>query len=786
MKWLLAVSAALLLALLLMFSVGLAPLLERALPAVFEGRGVSQLRIADAQLQPGQLVLLGVRATGVIEGAAFEFSLAQATVRFDWHGLRAQRLQSLELDAPRLLLEPSDRQTVADDSTALMLVPPSQLLTAVPVDRLAVRDALVELAFQDREPLQVEWHAALSDSLALTASTTWQGQVLAGHLQAEPDQPFGVVLSLVEQGRGTEASARFGAELDIAKTGQWRWSLDGTADLAALARLITHLREALPELGAFPVVSAGTLALEGALSHPAHIPPAPMWFGDQSVDWSLQLEIKTDLQAVALQDGLRVQGTPLDILVQASGESAQLRLGPGDWLLQIAADSRYLENLGPLWRQPGAALPVRVTWPRPIVLSSSDLQQWVFTGSGLALLAGEGRTHLRYEADQLRLSVDAAGPPEHTVLAGLLSGAVGGHTLPQLRLVAGQQRQDGAALPLAYQWVLTDLAESLTLSAEGALTPATGAGVLRYSLRSLDLAYASQWLLALAGKFDEAARDAVVSGGTATLSGAITHAGFELADAEHRASLLLADISGAWRDYPFEGLGVSSRLRGIQHLRSEGPVDLNVARVNVGFDVFAMQAGLSVAEVASGLVIEAETFSAEMFGGRTWLPNPHRWELWRTNNELLLRVEDWRLSELVALQNGQSIEATGALSGELPVAWDGGRLLIDAGYLRSVDPGGLIRYRPDMATRALARDNKELTLALDLLEEFEFDLLRSDVLLDRDGSLLLGLSLAGRSPQNFGGRQVEFNINVEQNLDPLLRSLRLSDRVMQDLADRLQ
>ena len=66
------------------------------------------------------------------------------------------------------------------------------------------------------------------------------------------------------------------------------------------------------------------------------------------------------------------------------------------------------------------------------------------------------------------------------------------------------------------------------------------------------------------------------------------------------------------------------------------------------------------------------------------------------------------------------------------------------------------------------------------------DLLSSEVELDQAGNLLLGLSLGGRNPNQFDGRQVNFNINLEQNLDPLLQSLRLSDTLVKKIEERLQ
>ena len=89
------------------------------------------------------------------------------------------------------------------------------------------------------------------------------------------------------------------------------------------------------------------------------------------------------------------------------------------------------------------------------------------------------------------------------------------------------------------------------------------------------------------------------------------------------------------------------------------------------------------------------------------------------------------------------------------------------------------------ASKALAASSTELALALDLLSDFQYEVLSSKVNLDKEGELLLGLSLAGKNPSQYEGRPINFNINLEQNLDPLLQSLRLSDKLVEQLENRI-
>ena len=101
-------------------------------------------------------------------------------------------------------------------------------------------------------------------------------------------------------------------------------------------------------------------------------------------------------------------------------------------------------------------------------------------------------------------------------------------------------------------------------------------------------------------------------------------------------------------------------------------------------------------------------------------------------------------------------------------------------------PGGSIRFTPSASNAALAGSSPELGLAMQLMQDFRYQLLRSDVFLDRAGNLQLGLSLGGHNPGYNDGQRVNFNINLEQNLFPLLQSLRLSDTLVEQLQEKAQ
>jgi hypothetical protein len=107
------------------------------------------------------------------------------------------------------------------------------------------------------------------------------------------------------------------------------------------------------------------------------------------------------------------------------------------------------------------------------------------------------------------------------------------------------------------------------------------------------------------------------------------------------------------------------------------------------------------------------------------------------------------------------------------------------GYVGARPPGGQLRYGADAAL--LERLSQPgLSLAMTALGDFRYETLGSFVDYETDGTLALRVRLAGASPGVEGGRPINFNLNVTQNLPLLLQSLRLSQNIGETLERRLR
>lgn len=260
--------------------------------------------------------------------------------------------------------------------------------------------------------------------------------------------------------------------------------------------------------------------------------------------------------------------------------------------------------------------------------------------------------------------------------------------------------------------------------------------------------------------------------------------------------MIIADITGTWRE---NGLhldvhGQAKRLAGLyEHYAFAG---LALAPFHWRWD----ESGL---HTVRPLRWQAEDFNIGMelsnLEGVVTLHNAD-WRLSDVSGELLdghfrldhlsplesgtLRLEALDLATAVALMNQPDLSASGQLSGRLPVALEDGSPVVREGELRN-DAPGVIRYRPAPDSDFL-RGNPQTALVGDTLSNFHYQRLEADVSYRANGDLLLFTHLQGRNPDLESAPAIHLNLNVEQNVPSLLRSLRAGEDIGAWLEQRIQ
>jgi hypothetical protein len=129
------------------------------------------------------------------------------------------------------------------------------------------------------------------------------------------------------------------------------------------------------------------------------------------------------------------------------------------------------------------------------------------------------------------------------------------------------------------------------------------------------------------------------------------------------------------------------------------------------------------------------------------------------------------------MQQVEGLEASGLMDGSIPVFIDDQGLRVINGELHARAPGGRIRYIPAGGTEAMEEAAPGTNIVFEILEDLNYQTLETRMNYVPDGNLILNLAIRGRSPKLDEKRPVHFNLNLEQNVLQLLRSLRIADDI---------
>ncbi|WP_372396539.1 YdbH domain-containing protein [Azospirillum sp. HJ39] len=145
-------------------------------------------------------------------------------------------------------------------------------------------------------------------------------------------------------------------------------------------------------------------------------------------------------------------------------------------------------------------------------------------------------------------------------------------------------------------------------------------------------------------------------------------------------------------------------------------------------------------------------------------------------------IDAARLLELIAVDG---LEASGTLSGTLPVVFAGDRVTLDGGVLKSTAPGTL-RYDPANPPAAMkGEEGSPTAMLMGALTDFRYETLRITIDGEAGGELSAGLSLRGANPSFYDGYPVALNLKLSGALDRILRQNLDVYRIPETVRDRM-
>jgi hypothetical protein len=270
-----------------------------------------------------------------------------------------------------------------------------------------------------------------------------------------------------------------------------------------------------------------------------------------------------------------------------------------------------------------------------------------------------------------------------------------------------------------------------------------------------------------------------LASGTLQLTGNATWSGGAL----HKlhAGVRFADIGGHYKELLFSGLNFRQELDVLPAYSSPRAGELSIEHIDAGVAINNVSARINVGSSDYGALpkLFVDGLSGHLFDGN-FSGDPFAYDLNAPANAITIHAHGIDLAEVVATQQFGDIEVSGRIDGDLPVELNPYGVFINNGSLHNSTPEGVIRYRP--AAGAGGLDQNPLTgIALKALSDFHYDTLKARANFVPDGTLTLNFELNGTSPPLQTTRPVHLNINTEQNLLSLLKSIRYVDGLNQGL-----
>ncbi len=313
----------------------------------------------------------------------------------------------------------------------------------------------------------------------------------------------------------------------------------------------------------------------------------------------------------------------------------------------------------------------------------------------------------------------------------------------------------------------TNKAYSFKLSAQCFLNPQ-----LRCDLLSL-----KSELSLLSKLFPDAVE---IHSGNLQLTGSGSHGSKGITGALH---VSIDNVSGSQDAFAFSGVH-AHRLNVV--VASTTPLDisatssgpLRLEELNSGILISDLTGTPSLGLDSETLDLRIRDFSGRLLGG-TFRSSVFKMSTTAKEcTESLFVVSGVQLSQIAALYGSQSLQAEGELEGHIPVKWCSTGATVSEASFRSTGKGGWIRYQPSASVGSAPPG---LELVYSVLRDYRFSSLQAKVTLNPEGSLLAQVSASGMNPAVNKGQQVNVNLEVEENVPSLLKSLRVGQAAVTEV-----
>jgi len=186
------------------------------------------------------------------------------------------------------------------------------------------------------------------------------------------------------------------------------------------------------------------------------------------------------------------------------------------------------------------------------------------------------------------------------------------------------------------------------------------------------------------------------------------------------------------------------------------------------------------AHPAKPSLLSVSDFSAGLLDGTVSVERMD-YDLETKHTETRVQLNGIPIQSLLDLQGASKLSATGTIRATIPLLLDNNAFSIPDGNM-DAETSGLIIYSTTPEERAAAGAGMRLTY--EALGNFFYSELISTITMTPDGNSLMSIKLKGRNPDFQDNRPVNLNLNIQQNLLDLFRSLTLSSDIQEAISKK--
>lgn len=266
------------------------------------------------------------------------------------------------------------------------------------------------------------------------------------------------------------------------------------------------------------------------------------------------------------------------------------------------------------------------------------------------------------------------------------------------------------------------------------------------------------------------------------------NSGQEIAIKNLGMTIVLDHLAGHWEKVIVNDLSTTITIVGVEEWLMPQPSSLTIKTVSSGVTATNINLRYQLRHNPTSPIPFAEIWdlSASLLGGTVSIKHLP-WDDSQERHSFTVELQHLALGEILQLEQQKGLQGTGLLDGSLPVTWSRSGVEIHTGEVAARPPGGVVRFEASEETaQSFSETNSNLSLVLQALSNFHYDVLKVGLEYQQDGTLNLSMRLEGKNPDLKKGQPIHFNLTIEENIPALLKSLQVVQRIEEQIEQMLK